>query len=135
MQYFYYSTGLHFHHQTHPQLSVVSTLVQLLLFFLKLLVIALYSSPVTHWTPSNQRGSSSGVISFCLLIPFMGFSLPECWSVLPFPPPVDHVLSALFTVTHLSWVALHGMAYSFIDNSYSYYTENTAPEIRMISAI
>ena len=83
----------------------------------------------------RQEGSSSVVIASCLLILFMGFLPQECWSVLPFPPPVDHVLSALFTVTHLSWVALHGMAYSFIGYSYSYHTENTAPEIRMISAI
>ena len=29
---------------------------------------------------------------------------------LPFPSPVDHVLSELSTMTRLSWVALHGMA-------------------------
>ena len=28
---------------------------------------------------------------------------------------MDHVLSELSTVTHLSWVALHGMVHSFID--------------------
>ena len=32
-----------------------------------------------------------------------------------FPSPVDHILSELSTVTDLSWVALHGMAHSFID--------------------
>ena len=32
-----------------------------------------------------------------------------------FPSPVDHVLSELSTMTHLSWVALHGMAHSFIE--------------------
>ena len=31
------------------------------------------------------------------------------------PSPVDHVLSELSTMTHLSWVALHGMAHSFIE--------------------
>ena len=36
------------------------------------------------------------------------------WSGLPFPPPTDHVLSELFTITHLSWVALHGMDHSCI---------------------
>ena len=45
----------------------------------------------------------------------MGFLRQEYWSGLPFPPPVDHVLSELFTVTHLSWVTLHGMAHSFIE--------------------
>ena len=51
-------------------------------FFLKLLVIALYSSPVGYWTPSNCKGqcSSSGVISFCLFILFMGFLRQEYWS-------------------------------------------------------
>ncbi|CAI9174395.1 unnamed protein product [Rangifer tarandus platyrhynchus] len=34
-------------------------------------------------------------------------------SVFPFPPPVDHILSELLTMTHLSWVALHLMAHSF----------------------
>ena len=34
---------------------------------------------------------------------------------LPFPSPVDHVLSELSTITCLSWVALHGMAHGFIE--------------------
>ena len=34
-------------------------------------------------------------------------------SIFAFPPPVDHILSELFTMTHLSWVALHLMAHSF----------------------
>ena len=34
---------------------------------------------------------------------------------LPFPSPVDHVLSELSTITCPSWVALHGMAHSFIE--------------------
>ena len=34
---------------------------------------------------------------------------------MPFPSPVDHILSELSTMTHLSWVALHGMAHSFIE--------------------
>ena len=34
-------------------------------------------------------------------------------SGLPFPFPVDHVLSDVSTMTSSSWVALHGMAHSF----------------------
>ena len=34
---------------------------------------------------------------------------------LPFPSPMDHVLAELSTMTHPSWVALHGMACSFIE--------------------
>ena len=35
----------------------------------------------------------------------MGFSGQEYWSGLPFPSPVDCILSELSTMTHLSWVA------------------------------
>ena len=52
----------------------------------------------------------------CLLFTlFMGFSRKEYWSGLPFFPPVDHVLSEHFIMTCPSWLALHGMAHSFID--------------------
>ena len=84
-------------------------------FFLELLVIALQSSPGAYWTPTNLGGSSSGVISFCLFILFLGFSWQEYWSGLLFPLPEDHILSKLFTMTHPSWVALHGMAHSFTE--------------------
>ena len=60
-------------------------------------------------------GSSLSVISFCLFIWFMGFSRKECLSGLPFSSPVDHVLSELSPMTCPSWVALHGMARSFIE--------------------
>ena len=46
---------------------------------------------------------------------FMGFSRQEYGSGLPFPSPVDHVLSELSTVIHPSFVALHGMAHSFTE--------------------
>ena len=45
----------------------------------------------------------------------MGFSRQEYWSGLPFPSPVDHILSELSSMTCPSWVALHGMAHSFIE--------------------
>jgi len=35
----------------------------------------------------------------------MGFSRQEYWSGLPFPSPVDHILSGLSTMIHPSWVA------------------------------
>ena len=46
---------------------------------------------------------------------FMGFPRQEYRSGLPFPSPVDHVLSELSIMTRLSWVALHGIAHGFID--------------------
>ena len=64
-------------------------------FFLELFIIALCSSPVI-W---KIWGSSSSVISFCLLTLFMGFSQQEYRSGRPLPPPVDRVSSELFTMT------------------------------------
>ena len=84
-------------------------------FFLELLVLAFHSSPVAYCTPSNLEGSSSSFIYFCLLIWSMGFLWQEYWSVLSLPPPVDRVLSELFTLTWPSWVSPCGMAHSFIE--------------------
>ena len=78
-------------------------------FFLE---IVLHFFPVVYWTPTDL-GSSSFSSSFCLFMLFMGFSRQEYWSVLPFPSPVNHVLSELSTMTCLPWVALHNMAHSF----------------------
>ena len=71
--------------------------------------------PITYGTPSNLGGSSFSVISFCLFLKFMGFSRQIDRSGLPFPSPVDHILSEHSTMTCLSWVALHGMAHRFIE--------------------
>ena len=81
-------------------------------FFLELF---LYSFPVAYWAPTELGSSSFSVIPFCLFILFMGLSRQEYWSGLPFPSPVDHVLSELSAMTHPSWVALRGMAHSFIE--------------------
>ena len=80
-------------------------------FFLELF---LHWSPVAYWAPTNLGSSSSRVLSFCLFMLFMGFSRQEYWSGLPFPSPMDHILWEFSTMICLSWVALHGMAHSFI---------------------
>ena len=46
---------------------------------------------------------------------FMGFSRQECWCGLPFPCPVDHILSEVSIMIRLPWVALHSMAHSFTE--------------------
>ena len=71
-------------------------------FFLELF---LHWSPVACWAPTDLGSTSFNILSFCLFILFMGFSRQECWSGLPFPSPVDHILSDLSTMTHLCWVA------------------------------
>ena len=81
-------------------------------FFLEL---CLHWSPVAYWAPTDLGSSSFSVLSFCLFILLMGFSRQEYWSGLPFPSPVDHVLSELPTMTRSSWVALYGMAHNFIE--------------------
>ena len=72
-------------------------------------------SPVAYWAPTDPGSSPFSILSFYLFIMFMGFSRQEYWSGLPFPSPVDHILSELSTMTHLSWVALQGIAHSFIE--------------------
>ena len=69
-------------------------------FFLELFV---HWSPAAYWAPIDL--ASFSVLSFCLFILFMGFSRQEYWSGLPFPSPVDHILSHLYTMTRQSWVA------------------------------
>ena len=71
-------------------------------FFLELF---LHWSPVAYWTLTDLESSSFSILSFCLFILFMGFSRQEYWSGLPFPFPVDHILSDLSTMTRPSWVA------------------------------
>ena len=73
-------------------------------FFLELF---LHWSPVACCAPTDLGSSSFSVLSFCLFILFMGFSKQEYWSGLPFPSPVDHILSELSIMTHLSRGALH----------------------------
>ena len=78
------------------------------------LVLFLHSPLVAYWASTDLETSFS-VVSFCLFILFMGFSRQEYWSGLPFPSPVDHVLSELSTMIHPSWVALHSSAHSFVE--------------------
>ena len=64
------------------------------------LELFLHWSPVAYWAPTDQGSSSFSILSFCLFRLFMGFSRQEYWSGLPFPSPVDHILSDLSTMTH-----------------------------------
>ena len=89
-------------------------------FYLELF---LHSSPVAYWASIYLGSSSFSFLSFCLFILFMELSRQENWSDLPFPSPVDHILSELSTMNVFipTWrneflnVALHGMAHSFLE--------------------
>ena len=52
-----------------------------------------------------------------LFILFIGSSRQECRCGLPFPSPMDHILSELSTMTFVPWGGgcLQGMAYNFIE--------------------
>ena len=52
---------------------------------------------------------------FYPFIQLMRFSWQVYWGGVPFPPPVDHVLSEHSARTCPSWVALQSMAHSFIE--------------------
>ena len=70
-------------------------------FFLELF---LHWSLVTYWAPTNLGSSSFSVISFCLFIVFRGFSRQESWSGLPFPSPVDQILSVFSHSVVSDWL-------------------------------
>ena len=61
------------------------------------------------------EGLIFGVISFCFFILFIGFAWQEFCSSLPFSSLEDHIFSELFTMTHLSFLALYGMVHSFTE--------------------
>ena len=70
----------------------------------------LHWSPIAYWASTSLGSSSFSALSFCLFIQFMRLSGQEYWSSLPFLSPVDHILSDLSTMTHLSWMAPNSLA-------------------------
>ena len=120
------------HHQTLLPSPVTSTAGRCFCFgtissfFLELF---LHWSPVAYWAPTDQGSSflvsylfafsyySWTFFQYCSVLfhTILGFSRQEYWSGLPFPSLVDQVLSELSTMTHPSWVTLHGMAHTFIE--------------------
>ena len=95
-----------FYHQSHPQLGAVFALAPSLHSFWS--YFPLISSSILGTYQPGEFIFQCPI--FCLFILFMGFSRQEYWCGLPFPSLVDHILSDLSTMIHLSWVVLHGMA-------------------------
>ena len=89
-------------------------------FFMLWLCLFILSGVISPLISNSILGTywSGDFIFKCLLflcfIVLKGFPRQEYWSGLPFPSPVEHILSELSTMTHPFWVALHGMAHSFI---------------------
>ena len=67
----YCSLQHYFNHLSHPQL-VLFCFSSVSSFFPELF---LHSCPVTYWAPTDLGSSSFSVLSFCLFILFIGFSM------------------------------------------------------------
>ena len=101
--------------------SIPSHIHSLVLFLLWLLLFIL--SGVISWLRSSgiyiDPSPPGEFISQCpIFLPFHtvhGVLKARILKCLPFPSPVDHVLSELSTVTRPPWVALHGIDHSFIE--------------------
>ena len=91
----------------------VMFLLWLRLFILSGVISPLISSSIlgTYW-PGEFIFQSPIFLPFHTVHGGLKARILKC---LPFPSPVDHVLSELSTMTWPSWVALHGMAHSFIE--------------------
>ena len=89
-------------------------------FYFFILFEAISSFPLLFPRSILDTFQSGGCIFQChIFLPFHtihGVAWQKYWSSLPLPPPVDHDLSELLTVTCLSWVALYGMAHNFIES-------------------
>ena len=109
MQYCFYSFGL-FPSPVTSAAGCYFCFGSVSSFFLELF---LHSSSVAYWAPPDLGSSSFSVISFCLFILFMGSSRGKIlqWFVFPF----SNGPSLIRILHHEPWVALHGMAHSFIE--------------------
>ena len=101
------------YHQTHPQLSVISDFAQPLHS-----LWSYCSSPPLFPSSILDTFRPGGLIFWChTILAFYRVHEVLTASILGWfadPPPVDHILSELSAMTQ-SWVALHGMAHSFIE--------------------
>ena len=114
-----YSIGLCFYHQSHPHwVFFVVVVLFCFLLWLHLFILSGVISPLISSSILGTYQHGEFIFQCPVFLPFDtvdGFSRQEYWSGLPFPSPVDHILSELSTTTRPSWVALHSMVHSFIE--------------------
>ena len=99
-----------FYHQSHPQLGIV-------LLWLHPFILSGVISPLISCSILGTYWSGEFLFQCPIILPFilfMGISRKEYWNGLPFPSPVDHILSDLSTMTCPSCVAPHSMACLFV---------------------
>ena len=102
---------------TASDLASITSHIHSWVFFLLWLHPFLLSGVISPLIPSSILGTywpGEFLFQYPIICLFMGFSRQEYWSGLPFPSPVDHILSYLSTMTCPSWVAPRAWL-SFID--------------------
>ena len=127
MQYITHSIRSYFHHQTYPQLSIISTFVHHFIIS-GTISNCICSSPVAYWTLSNLVAHllMSFCIFWCLLYlcicctfllfyTIHGFLVARIPEWLAISSSSEPQLSELSTMTCLPRVALHGIAHSSIE--------------------
>ena len=90
----------------------------LFLLCLHLFILSGFISPLISSSILGTYWPGEFIFQCPILLPFIlfvGFSRQECWSGMPFPSLMEHILPELSTMTRLSWVALHGMVHSFTE--------------------
>ena len=106
---------------TASDLASITSLIHNWVLFLLWLHLFILSGVISPLISSSMLGTyqPGEFIFLCpIFLPFHtvhGVLKARILKWLPFPSPVDRVLSELSTMTHPSWVILHGMAHSFIE--------------------
>ena len=102
-------------------------LLWLCLFILSGVISPLFSSSIlgTYWP-------GKFIFQCNIFLPFHtvhGVLMAKILKWFAIPSPVVHVLSELFTVICLSWVALHGMAHSFTELDKAVTPQEIVPDL------
>ena len=96
---------------------VTSTTGGLFLLWLRLFILSGVISPLISSSLLGIYRPREFIFQCPIFLPFhtvhevLKARIVKCFA---FPSPVDHILSELSTMSHPSWVALHGMAHGFL---------------------
>ena len=103
------------HHQAHPQLSVIPVLAQVLHFYWPRWL--LFTFPQWSILETFLPGEPYLLVSDLFALSCCRWDSPNknTGVGLPFPSPVDHVLSEVFIMTLPSCLALPGITHSFTE--------------------
>ena len=110
----FYSIRLYFHHHSHPQMNVISALASHFI-----LSGAISNFPPLFPTSILDTYQPGGLIFWChIFLPFHtvhGVLTTRILVWFAIPSSRGLCFSELSTMTHPSWVVLHGMAHSFTE--------------------